>query len=37
MWLDNKKVTSIKNEKNIKPINYEKKLVNIFIKNISKI
>ena len=35
--LDNKKVTSIKNEKNIKPINYEKKLVNIFIKNISKI
>ena len=35
--LDNKKVTSIKNEKNIKPINYEKKLVNIFIKNINNI
>ena len=35
--LDNKKVTSIKNEKNIKPINYEKNLVNIFIKNINNI
>ena len=35
--LDNKKVTSINNEKNIKPINYEKKLANIFIKNINDI
>ena len=35
--LDNKKVTSIHNEKNIKPINYEKKLANIFIKNINNI
>ena len=35
--LDNKKVTSIKNEKNIKPMNYEKKLADIFIKNINKI
>ena len=35
--LDNKKVTSINNEKNIKPINYEKKLANIFIKNINNI
>ena len=35
--LDNKKVTSIKNEKNIKPINFEKKLVNIFLKNINNI
>jgi len=35
--LDNKKVTSIKNEKNIKPRNYEKKLVNIFLKNINNI
>ena len=35
--LDNKKVTSINNEKNIKPTNYEKKLANIFIKNINDI
>ena len=35
--LDNKKVTSINNEKNIKPINYENKLANIFIKNINNI
>ena len=35
--LDNKKVTSINNEKNFKPIKYEKKLANIFIKNINNI
>ena len=35
--LDNKKITSIKKEKDIKPIKYEKKLVNIFIKNINNI
>ena len=35
--LDNKKVTSINNEKSIKPINFEKKLANIFIKNINNI
>ena len=35
--LDNKKVTSINNEIHIKPINYENKLANIFIKNINKI
>ena len=35
--LNNKKVTYINNEKNIKPINYEKKLANIFIKNINDI
>ena len=35
--LDNKKVTSINNEKNFKPINYENKLANIFIKNINDI
>ena len=35
--LDNKKVTSVNNEKNIKPVNYEKKLANIFIKNINDI
>ncbi len=35
--LDNKKVTSIKNESNIKMINLEKKLSNIVIKNIEKI
>ena len=35
--LDNKKITSINNEKNIRPVNYEKKLANIFIKNINKI
>ena len=35
--LDNKKITSIKYEKNFKPIKYEKKLANIFLKNINKI
>ena len=35
--LDNKKVTSIKNESNIKMIDLEKKLSNIVIKNIEKI
>ena len=35
--LDNKKVTSINNEVNLKPINYETKLANIFIKNINNI
>ena len=35
--LDNKKITSINNEKNIRPVNYEKKLANIFIKNINNI
>ena len=35
--LDNKKVTSINNEINLKPINYETKLANIFIKNINDI
>ena len=35
--LDNKKVTSIKNESNIKMIDLEKKLSNIVIKNIGKI
>tara|TARA_B100001057_G_scaffold442216_1_gene477419 strand:+ start:889 stop:1500 length:612 start_codon:yes stop_codon:yes gene_type:complete len=35
--LDNKKVTSINNEKKIKPINYEQKLAEIFIKNINSI
>ena len=35
--LDNKKVTSIDNEVNFKPINYETKLANIFIKNINNI
>ena len=35
--LDNKKVTSINNEINLKPINYETKLADIFIKNINKI
>jgi len=35
--LDNRKVTSINNEINLKPINYETKLANIFIKNINKI
>ena len=35
--LDNKKVTSINNEIHIKPVNYENKLANIFIKNINKI
>ena len=35
--LDNKKVTSINNEKNLKPVKYEKELANIFIKNIDNI
>ena len=35
--LDNKKVTSINNEKNSKPIKYERKLANIFKKNIDNI
>ena len=35
--LDNKKVTSINNEINLKPNNYETRLANIFIKNINKI
>ena len=35
--LDNKKVTSILEVKNIKPKNYENNLANIFIKNIEKI
>ena len=35
--LDNKKVTSINNEINLKPVNYETKLANIFIRNINKI
>ena len=35
--LDNKKVTSILEEKVIKPKNYEKKLADIFIKNINNI
>ena len=35
--LDNKKVTSINNEKNLNPSKYEKKLANIFIKNINNI
>ena len=35
--LDNKKVTSILNERKIKPYNFEDKLANFFIKNIDKI
>ena len=35
--LDNKKVTSVFFEKKIVPKNFEKKLVNIFVKNINKI
>ena len=35
--LDNKKITSIYNEKKFVPKNYEKKLINILIKNINKI
>ena len=35
--LDNKKVTSITSEKNFKPVKYEMKLANIFIKNINDI
>ena len=34
--LDNKKITSIKREKNVIPKNFEKKLIKIFLKNISK-
>jgi|TARA_B110001452_G_scaffold252146_1_gene241794 lipoyl(octanoyl) transferase len=35
--LDNTKITSVLSEKNIIPKNFEKKLINIFIKNIKKI
>ncbi len=35
--LNNKSVTSVTNEKKIKPTNYEQKLANIFIKNINNI
>ena len=35
--LDNKKMTSINNEMHFKPVNYETKLANIFIKNFNKI
>ena len=35
--LDNKKVTSVLLERKIVPKNFEKKLVNIFVKNINKI
>ena len=35
--LDNKKITSVFSEKRIIPKNFEKKLINIFIKNINKI
>lgn len=35
--LNNKKITSIYNEKKILPNNYESKLANIFVKNISNI
>ncbi len=35
--LDNKKVTSLTNEKKFKPFKYEEKLANIFIKNINNI
>ena len=35
--LDNKQVTSVLKEKNVKPRNYENNLANIFIKNIKKI
>ena len=35
--LDNQKITSIYNEKKIEAKNFEKKLINIFIKNINKI
>ncbi len=34
--LDNKKITSIKREKNVIPKNFEKKLIKIFLENISK-
>ncbi len=35
--LDNQKITSIYNEKKIEAKNFEKKLINIFIKNINQI
>ena len=35
--LDNKKITSILETRNIKPKNYETKLANIFVKNINNI
>ena len=35
--LNNKKVTSIFKEKNIKPVNYENRLAEIFVKNIYQI
>ena len=35
--LNNKKVTSVYKEIEIKPKNYEKKLAEIFIKNINKL
>ena len=35
--LDNKKVTSIFEERNIKPKDFENKLAEIFIENIKKI
>ena len=35
--LDNKKITSILKIKNVKPINYENNLANIFIQNINEI
>ena len=35
--LDNKKITSVLTEKKVIPKNFEKKLINIFIKNINKI
>ena len=35
--LDNKKITSILETRNIKPKNYETKLSNIFVKNINNI
>ena len=35
--LDNKKITSVLNEKNIAPKNYEKKLIKLFLKNLKHI
>tara|TARA_X000001036_G_scaffold421554_1_gene443530 strand:+ start:447 stop:644 length:198 start_codon:yes stop_codon:yes gene_type:complete len=35
--LDNTKITSVFSERTIIPKNFEKKLINIFIKNINKI
>ena len=35
--LDNKKITSILEIKNVKPVNYENNLANIFIQNINEI